>query len=103
MGPLLTRRCAIGHFAVAATISDRASDRALHATRSERVRRGEGCRAHADRVGKERPYLRRGGARAWKRDVPGAELHLLPGGHFLVEERADEIARLIREFVRRSQ
>jgi hypothetical protein len=45
MGPLLTRRCAIGHFAVAATISDRASDRALHATRSQRVRRGERCRA----------------------------------------------------------
>jgi pimeloyl-ACP methyl ester carboxylesterase len=39
------------------------------------------------------------GARAYLRDVPNAELHLLDAGHFAVEENAVEIAQLIVPFM----
>ena len=39
------------------------------------------------------------GAEAFKRDLPQAELHLLDGGHFALEEQNDAIARLILEFL----
>jgi pimeloyl-ACP methyl ester carboxylesterase len=35
------------------------------------------------------------GARAYLRDLPDARLHLLDTGHFALEDKADEIARLI--------
>jgi pimeloyl-ACP methyl ester carboxylesterase len=35
------------------------------------------------------------GARAYLRDLPGAKLHLLDTGHFALEDKADEIAKLI--------
>ena len=38
------------------------------------------------------------GAQAYLRDLPKAELHLLDTGHFALEDHADEIARLTREF-----
>ncbi len=41
------------------------------------------------------------GARAYLRDLPNAELHLLDTGHFALEDKGDEIARLILEFLDR--
>jgi pimeloyl-ACP methyl ester carboxylesterase len=41
------------------------------------------------------------GARAYLRDVPDAELHLLDAGHFALETHGDEIAALIRDFLGR--
>ena len=38
------------------------------------------------------------GARAYLRDLPRAELHLLDTGHFALEDMGDEIARLMLEF-----
>jgi pimeloyl-ACP methyl ester carboxylesterase len=38
-------------------------------------------------------------ATAYKRDVPSAEVHLLNGGHFALEEQADQIADLTRKFL----
>ena len=35
------------------------------------------------------------------RDNPGAELHLLDTGHFALEDRLDEIATLMRDFLDR--
>jgi pimeloyl-ACP methyl ester carboxylesterase len=42
------------------------------------------------------------GARAYLKDLPHAELHLLDTGHFALEDRGDEIARLIRAFLART-
>jgi len=39
------------------------------------------------------------GARAFADDLPDAEIHLLPGGHFLLETAAAEVAGLIRRFL----
>ena len=39
------------------------------------------------------------GARAFADDVTDAEVHLLPGGHFLLESALDEVATLIRAFL----
>jgi pimeloyl-ACP methyl ester carboxylesterase len=50
--------------------------------------------------GKNDPIFLEAGAHAWKRDVPAADLHVFAGGHFLLEERAGEVARLVRNFVR---
>jgi pimeloyl-ACP methyl ester carboxylesterase len=41
------------------------------------------------------------GARAFAEDVPDAEIHLLDGGHFLLESAGDEVAELIRDFIAR--
>ncbi len=41
------------------------------------------------------------GARAFARDVPDAEIHLLDGGHFLLESAGDQVAALIRDFLGR--
>ena len=42
------------------------------------------------------------GARAYLRDLPKAELHLLDTGHFALEDQGDEIARLMRDFFDRT-
>jgi pimeloyl-ACP methyl ester carboxylesterase len=42
------------------------------------------------------------GAELLKRDTPGAELHLLDTGHFALEEEADRIGFLMREFLDRT-
>lgn len=39
------------------------------------------------------------GARAFARDLPEAQIHLVPGGHFLLESAVDEVAELIRDFL----
>jgi pimeloyl-ACP methyl ester carboxylesterase len=42
------------------------------------------------------------GARAYLEDLPRAELHLLDTGHFALEDRGEEIARLMRDFLART-
>lgn len=39
------------------------------------------------------------GAEAFRRDLPEAEIHLLDAGHFALDEKTDEIARLILDFM----
>ncbi|HYI85985.1 MAG TPA: alpha/beta hydrolase [Burkholderiales bacterium] len=41
------------------------------------------------------------GARPYLRDLPDAELHLLDTGHFALEDKGDEIARLMGDFLAR--
>lgn len=42
------------------------------------------------------------GARAYLKDLPRAELHLLDTGHFALEDQGEEIARLMRDFLDRA-
>ncbi|MBO9708065.1 MAG: alpha/beta hydrolase [Caulobacter sp.] len=42
------------------------------------------------------------GAKAFLRDNPNAELHLLDSGHFALEDKADEIIPLMRDFLERA-
>jgi pimeloyl-ACP methyl ester carboxylesterase len=35
----------------------------------------------------------------YRRDVPGAEVHVLDAGHFALDTKADEIAELVRKFM----
>jgi pimeloyl-ACP methyl ester carboxylesterase len=37
---------------------------------------------------------------AYRRDVPAAQIHVLDAGHFALDTAADEIAQLVREFMR---
>lgn len=46
-------------------------------------------------------YMPEGAARAYLRDLPDAELHLLEGGHWLLETNFDEVAPLVRGFLDR--
>ncbi|WP_105419113.1 alpha/beta fold hydrolase [Neorhizobium sp. T25_27] len=46
-------------------------------------------------------YMPEKSARAFLRDLPRAELHLLDGGHWLLETNLDEVAPLIRDFLGR--
>jgi pimeloyl-ACP methyl ester carboxylesterase len=46
-------------------------------------------------------YMPEGAARAYLRDLPDAELHLLDGGHWLLETHLDEVVALAREFLGR--
>ncbi|GII54326.1 hydrolase [Planotetraspora thailandica] len=39
------------------------------------------------------------GAHAFADDLPDAQIHLLDGGHFLLESALDEVTRLIRDFL----
>jgi len=39
------------------------------------------------------------GAKAFMRDLPNAEIHLLDAGHFALDEKTDEIADLILQFM----
>jgi pimeloyl-ACP methyl ester carboxylesterase len=41
------------------------------------------------------------GATAFARDLPDAEIHLLDGGHFLLESRLDTVAGYLRGFLGR--
>lgn len=49
--------------------------------------------------GKWDPSFPVGGAAAYKRDVPDAEVHMLDAGHFALDEKVDEVATLIRAFL----
>lgn len=46
-------------------------------------------------------YMPEESAHAYLRDLPGAELHLLDGGHWLLETHLDDVASLIRDFLGR--
>ncbi|WP_117209572.1 alpha/beta fold hydrolase [Allorhizocola rhizosphaerae] len=46
-------------------------------------------------------YMPEGAARAYLRDLPDAELHLLDGGHWLLETDLDEVVALTRDFLDR--
>lgn len=37
---------------------------------------------------------------AYRRDVPGAEVYVLDAGHFALDTAADQIAALVRAFMR---
>ena len=41
------------------------------------------------------------GAEAFRRDLPEAEIHLLDAGHFALDEKVDDIARLMIDFLSR--
>ncbi|MGR7814291.1 alpha/beta fold hydrolase [Lacinutrix undariae] len=43
------------------------------------------------------------GAKAYLKDLPNAELHLLDAGHFAAEEKTREIAKLILEFLSKNE
>ncbi len=51
--------------------------------------------------GRYDPSFISAGAEAFKRDLPDAELHLLDAGHFALDEKVDEIARLMTDFLER--
>ncbi|HXQ40770.1 MAG TPA: alpha/beta hydrolase [Candidatus Udaeobacter sp.] len=51
--------------------------------------------------GKNDPFFLPAGARAFKRDNPEAEIHLLDAGHFALESLGSEIAAIIRDFLGR--
>jgi pimeloyl-ACP methyl ester carboxylesterase len=51
--------------------------------------------------GKNDPFFLPPGAEAFKRDNPTAEVHFYDTGHFALETHAQEIARAIRDFLRR--
>jgi pimeloyl-ACP methyl ester carboxylesterase len=42
------------------------------------------------------------GAHPYKRDLPGVEFHLIDTGHFALEDKADEMVPLIRDFLGRN-
>jgi pimeloyl-ACP methyl ester carboxylesterase len=42
------------------------------------------------------------GARAFAKDLPDAQIHLLDGGHFLLESAGDQVAELIHVFLHES-
>jgi pimeloyl-ACP methyl ester carboxylesterase len=44
-------------------------------------------------------YMPEGAARAYLRDLPVAELHLLDGGHWALETNLDEIVAWARDFL----
>ena len=49
--------------------------------------------------GQNDPFFTVAGAKAFLKDLPKAELHLLDSGHFAIEDSGDFIAELIREFL----
>jgi pimeloyl-ACP methyl ester carboxylesterase len=51
--------------------------------------------------GKGDPIFGPDGARAFARDGVEAEIHLLDGGHFLLESAGSQVADLIRDFLKR--
>lgn len=49
--------------------------------------------------GRDDPFFGPDGARAFARDTDNAEIHVMEGGHFLLESAGDEVAALIRTFL----
>ncbi|MFI4906518.1 MAG: alpha/beta fold hydrolase [Steroidobacterales bacterium] len=62
-------------------------------------------RTHKPRIlaiwGKNDPFFLPAGAEAFKRDIPGAIVRFVDGGHFALETHAAEIATAIRDFLPR--
>ncbi len=52
--------------------------------------------------GKQDPFFIPAGAEAFRRDVPGAEIKLIDGGHFLLEAHLDEVMQAVLPFLARS-
>lgn len=52
--------------------------------------------------GQHDPFFTLAGARAYAGQLPKAELHIFDGGHFLLEDHAEEVAALMREFLGRT-
>jgi pimeloyl-ACP methyl ester carboxylesterase len=50
--------------------------------------------------GKHDPSFDLSEAEAYRRDVPTAEVHVLDAGHFALDTAADQIAGLVRGFMR---
>lgn len=51
--------------------------------------------------GKHDPAFIEQGALAFRRDLPAAEVHILDGGHFVMDTRLDEVTALTRAFLRK--
>ncbi|MEV0717118.1 alpha/beta hydrolase [Asanoa sp. NPDC050611] len=51
--------------------------------------------------GRNDPIFGPDGARAFADDAPDAEIHLLDGGHFLLESDVDEVGSLVHDFLDR--
>jgi pimeloyl-ACP methyl ester carboxylesterase len=51
--------------------------------------------------GRNDPFFLPPGAEAFRRDVPGAEIHFVDAGHFALETKGEEIAALVRDFLAR--
>jgi pimeloyl-ACP methyl ester carboxylesterase len=51
--------------------------------------------------GKNDPFFIPPGAEAYKRDIPGAEVHLLDTGHFALETHLEQITEAMRDFLER--
>jgi pimeloyl-ACP methyl ester carboxylesterase len=51
--------------------------------------------------GKNDPFFLPPGAEAFKRDIPGAEVHFYDTGHFALETHYEEIGEAVREFLGR--
>lgn len=51
--------------------------------------------------GPQDDYMPEPSGRAYLRDLPDAELHMLDGGHWLLETNLDEVVPLIRDFLGR--
>ena len=49
--------------------------------------------------GENDPSFIPAGANAFKRDLPNAEIHFVPSGHFALESHHTKIAQLMREFL----
>lgn len=52
--------------------------------------------------GEKDPIFLPEGARAFLRDLPDAELHFFDTGHFALEEKADEMIPILRDFLART-
>ena len=52
--------------------------------------------------GRNDPFFTLAGALAFRRDVPGAQIELLDGSHFLLETHGPQATRLIRAFLARA-
>lgn len=51
--------------------------------------------------GKYDPAFIEPGAHAFRRDLPAAEVHVLDGGHFVMDTKLDDVAAITRTFLRK--
>jgi pimeloyl-ACP methyl ester carboxylesterase len=80
-------------------VGDYKSNVALYPTFQEYFRKHEPRFLAA--WGKNDPFFLPAGAEAFRRDIPGAQVHFFDTGHFALETHANEIAALIRDFLAR--
>ena len=52
--------------------------------------------------GRNDAFFPAAGAEAYLRDLPDAELHLLDGGHWLLEVQLEQVVRRMRPFLERT-